>query len=174
MRLSVTIETPKLKSLRKIAADTRGLNEEICQHFMREIDRNIVEGGIWEKFPPNQPSTTAKRRWEGKDPRPMFGLRGRFKYTIGATQFTIFSNDPGVKFMHYGPRKSSWNIRGNPLSFVLREATGENPRRERNGYLWFVGLKVKHKGWKKRVLLPPALEVGYFARQLVSRKLKEG
>ncbi len=176
IKLAITIRTPRLTAIRKALADSRSINEEICQHFLREIDRNITRGGIWEKFPPNKPSTTAKRLFEGKDPKAMFGLRGRFKYSVGKTQFSIFSNDPDVTRMHFGPSQKSWIIapKGSPvLAFPVDRVKPRGRKRAGSTYDWYVGGPVTHHGWERRVLLPPAVEVSHYSRQLISQKISE-
>ena len=177
IKLAVTIKTPRLAAIRKVVEDVRDVNVEICEHFLKQIDLNIKRGGsIWEKFPPNQPSTTAKRKFQGKSPIAMFGLRGKFKYTAGKTQFTIFSTDRDVIRMQLGPQQNSWQITaggGKMLAFPITKSVARGKNRSGSSYDWFFGKTVTHKGWKRRALLPPALEVGFYARKLIAQKIAE-
>jgi hypothetical protein len=186
IKIITVLKTTRLMSIRKVVEDVRAMNEEICIHFMREYDRNIVEGGIWgdyargdnngTRFPPNKPSTTIKRLYEGKNPQAMFGLRGKLKYSVGRTQFSLFTTDPDVVRMHRGPGKKEWKIEAKEhpfLSFPIAERGGKGRVRSGSPYLWFVGKSVKHKGWKRRILLPPVIEVGIYSRMIVAQKIRE-
>jgi hypothetical protein len=148
----------------------------VCKYFIKKIDENIVRGGsIWEKFPPNRPSTRVKRLYEGKDPRAMFGLRGKFSYSFGKTQFTIYSKDPGAIRMQLGPEKRSWQITPHIkplLAFPFARIKPRGKKTEGSTYEWFTGLKVIHKGWEKRMLLPPAYEVGFYTRSLIEEVIR--
>ena len=177
IKIQVAIRTPRLTAIRKVIEDTKMVNEEICRHFLSEYDRNIVEGGIWEKFPSNKESTRVKREYEGKSPIPMFGLRGKLKYTTGRTQFTFYTDDPHVILMHYKPKKRSWTIaaKNKPLiAFPYAKIGGTGGRlRPGSPYLWFVGKQVKHKGWERRILFPPVVEISAYARGMIAQKIRE-
>lgn len=170
--VQITTRTPRLEKIKAVVSNMYKLNEEICMHFMREIDRNIVEGGIWNKFPNNKESTTYKRQAEGKDPRAMFGLRGKFKYTFGKTQFTIYSDDPSVIRMHEGPKKKRWTITPKNKLWLSFPHPAGRPR-PNSEFLWIKTKKVIHKGWERRTLMPPAYEIGYYTRELIKTRLGE-
>lgn len=174
--IKIAIRTPRLTAIRKVVDNTQTINEQICQHFLAEYDRNIVEGGIWDTFPANKESTRIKREYAGKDPTPMFGLRGKLKYTVGKTQFTLYTDDPHVILMQYGPQKRSWKIEAKNarlLSFPIATAGGRGRTRRNSPYLWFVGKSVTHKGWEKRTLFPPVVEISHYARELIGLRIKE-
>lgn len=173
LQLKMAQETPRLNKLRTVLGNTESINQQTANFLLREIDRNIVEQGIWDrwKWAPPRPTTTYARSARGKDPRPLWGLRGRFGARVGKTRFTIYSTSKYAELMQEGPSKRWWVIRPK-LKHYLSFPHPQGRTRKGFGGLWALAEMVRHKGWPKRRLMPPLDEVGSAARLFVEAAIK--